>query len=201
MEIIINQNRAGYFKSNLKKLKTGKGVVLQAGDGKLSKEILSCWPGTLFLIDSWSDSEESETGVSWVSKETILIQALDRIKLYGDRAILTRTSPEKARDLFGPASLDFVFLQDITTYEEVKPIIKTWLPKIKPGGTLGGYGFLNSTLENSGKEVGKNQMIWDEDGVFLGYFGVNRAVRETVGLGFNINITSEEVGSWFVTPE
>lgn len=201
MEIILKKDRTNYFKSHLKKLKTGRGVVLQAGDGKSSKEILSCWPGTLFLVDSWSDSEGSETGVSGISKETILIQALDRIKFYGDRAILTRTSTEKAGDLFGSSSLDFVFLQNITTYEEVKLIIKTWLPKIKPGGTLGGYGFLNSTLENSGKENGNNQMIWDEDGVFLGHFGVNQAVRETVGLRFNINITSEEVGSWFVTPE
>jgi len=201
MEIILKKDRTNYLKSHIKKLKTGRGVVLQAGDGKSSKEILSCWPGTLFLIDSWSDSEGSETGISGVSKETILLQALDRIKLYGDRAILTRTSTEKAGDLFGSSSLDFVFLQNITTYDEVKLIIKTWLPKIKPGGTLGGYGFLNSTLENSGKENGNNRMIWDEDGVFLGHFGVNRAVRETVGLRFNINITSEEVGSWFVTPE
>jgi len=201
MEIIINKSRAGYFKSNLKKLKTGKGVVLQAGEAKSAQEILSCWPGTLFLVDSWRETEGTEIRLPDETEEAILLRALDRIKLYGDRAILTRTSPEKAKDLFGPASLDFVFLQDMTTYEEVKPIIKTWLPKIKPGGTLGGYGFLNSVLEHSSQEEGKNQPVWDEDGIFLGYFGVNRAVRETVGLGFNINITSEEVGSWFVTPE
>ena len=201
MEIIIKKDRPNYFKSHLKKLKTGKGVILQAEEGKSAKEILSCWPGTVFLVDSWSDSQDVEIRVPGMPGETVLLRALDRIKLYGDRAILTRTSTEKAGNLFGPGSLDFVFLQDITTYEEVKSTIKEWIPKIKPGGVIGGFGFLNSNLQNSGKENGNNQMIWNEDGVFLGYFGVNRAVRETVGFKFNVSVTSEEVGSWFVTLE
>ena len=201
MEIIIKKDRPNYFKSHLKKLKTGRGVILQAGEGKSAKEILSCWPGTVFLVDSWSDSQDVEIRVPGMAGETVLLRALDRIKLYGDRAILTRTSTEKAGNLFGPESLDFVFLQDITTYEEVKITIKEWIPKIKPGGVIGGFGFLNSNLQNFGKENGNNQMIWNEDGVFLGYFGVNRAVIETVGLRFDVDVTSEEVGSWFVTLE
>ncbi len=201
MEIIINKDRSQFFKSNLKKTKNGKGVVLQAREGRFAKEILSCWPGTLFLIDSWSDSENPTMGMPDVTEETILLQALDRIKLYGDRAILTRTSTEKAGDLFGAESLDFVFLHGLTTYEEVKNTIKTWTKKIKPGGWIGGFGFLNSNLESLGQETGKNRMVWNEDGIFLGYFGVNSAVRETVGLKYNIRITSEEVGSWFATLE
>ncbi len=188
MEIQINKNRIQFFKSNLRKLKSGKGLVLGAGAGKSAQEILSSWPGTVFLLDRWSDGEEDS-----------MLQTLGRINSYGDRAVLMRAGSEKVGDLFGSSSLDFVYLDGVTSYEKVKEELKRWMPKIKPGGTIGGFGFLNSNLQSPKTDSQGNHMVWNEDGIFLGYFGVEKALRETVGLRFDIQFTSEPLGSWFVT--
>jgi cephalosporin hydroxylase len=46
-----------------------------------------------------------------------------------------------AADRFPEKSLAFVFLDDDHNYEAVKATIKAWLPKIKPGGWIGGHDY------------------------------------------------------------
>jgi hypothetical protein len=52
-----------------------------------------------------------------------------------------RMTSRAAVSLFAAASLDFVYIDGIHTYAAVRSDIERWLPRIKPGGMIGGHDF------------------------------------------------------------
>jgi hypothetical protein len=50
----------------------------------------------------------------------------------------------QASKLYNDKSLDFVFLDADHKYETIKADIQHWLPKIKPGGIIGGHDYSQS---------------------------------------------------------
>jgi predicted O-methyltransferase YrrM len=60
--------------------------------------------------------------------------------------------------LFDDASLDFVFIDASHVYEDVKSDIEAWLPKIKPGGWIGGHDY--STHPGVSKAVDEKFPNW-----------------------------------------
>ena len=55
------------------------------------------------------------------------------------RTTLVRDTGANAANLFGPDTVDCVFIDEHHTFESVSEAIKAWLPKVKRGGWLSGH--------------------------------------------------------------
>lgn len=88
--------------------------------------------------------------------------------------LIARHSTAAAREYFGHASLDFVFIDADHTYEAVKEDILAWRPKMKPGGIMAGHDLSNPEFP-----------------------GVRKAVQECFGT-YEIMPGSQNIESWWV---
>lgn len=61
--------------------------------------------------------------------------------LYPDRTRVIRGESSVTAELFGDASCDFVFIDADHRYEAVVRDIAVWLPKVRPGGWIGGHDY------------------------------------------------------------
>lgn len=107
---------------------------------------------THYLVDPWAPYYETDAagkrakmGQMMGTKdlaEEVYRGVLQRVAPFGDRARIYRgTSAEAASKL--PGDMDYVFIDGIHTYEAVKHDIGVWLPKVKPGGWIGGHDYDN----------------------------------------------------------
>ena len=85
-----------------------------------------------------------------------------------------------ASQLFENKSVDFVFIDASHKYENVKADILTWLPKIKPGGYIGGHDYVS-----------------DPDHAD---YGVTKAVNEIIGAD-KVKIYEPDWPSWLYKVE
>jgi len=58
---------------------------------------------------------------------------------FGDRVVLHQTASDEAIDEFQDGMFDFIFIDGIHTYEQVKKDIENYYPKIKEGGYIFGH--------------------------------------------------------------
>ena len=89
---------------------------------------------------------------------------LDRITIYSNIQTIIETSDDAVKELDGE-TYDFIYIDGIHTYEQVKKDIQNYLPLIKKGGVIGGHDYVNS-----GHLVGVfqavNEMFGQPDKVF-----------------------------------
>ncbi len=126
--------------------------------GQLSKMLYQV-ANQLYLVDPWSlqwNKFERPDGVPYECNmgEPFKTQE-DLNKMYRDvssampNAIVVRESSITAAMGFDDASVDFVYLDSIHTYEYCLSEIKSWLPKIKPGGMIAGDDYMTKQPEVS----------------------------------------------------
>ena len=105
-----------------------------------------------YMVDPWAPYLEKDAfgkrtkmGQMMESRalsDVVYESVIQRITPYGDRARIYRgTSLSAAKDL--PGGLDYVFIDGIHTYEAVKKDIEAWVPKVRPGGWIGGHDYDN----------------------------------------------------------
>jgi hypothetical protein len=71
----------------------------------------------------------------------------------GKRAHIYRAMSHEVVDQFKDGSLDFVFIDGDHSYDGVKLDISLWLPKVKPGGWIGGHDYDHPKLPGVSKAV------------------------------------------------
>lgn len=74
---------------------------------------------------------------------------------------LHRLHSATASCLFQPASLDFVYIDGDHSYSAVDIDVRLWLPKVKPGGYVGGHDYFNTTCPGVRQVV--NKYIYEHD--------------------------------------
>jgi hypothetical protein len=119
---------------------------------------------------------------------------------FEDRAIMLRASSDKAADMFGDSTLDFVYIDANHSYECVKKDLETWYPKVRSGGFICGHDYLDIDWlkDDSFAENGIDKHIY-AGGAYCGVFGVNPAVDEfCIKNSYVPDITNEWFGSWFI---
>ena len=181
-----------------------KGVELGTFKGEYSKNIVSRWPGKLYMVDVWRplSIDEYDDMSNHQNHIQAYSDAMSEVVGYEDRAFMLRMKGVYAVELFEDNSLDFVYIDANHTYEGVKEDIKYWYPKVKPGGLLLGHDYIPNEMYSGGQKniplylyVGNNS----QDAKYAGMFGVNPAVDEFAKEnGYVVNKTNEWLGTWWV---
>lgn len=163
---------------------TAKGVEVGVFAGDMSRALLRMNPDLhLTMVDSWEgdgtaytgDSGDWHAGLTADTQESFFLKAIERTEFArGRRSIMRSRSTDAAMSL--PDTFDFVFLDADHSYEGCKADIEAWLPKVKPGGWLGGHDYENPDFPK---------------------FGVTRAVNEFVEAS-GLELELAENLCWFV---
>ena len=200
--IDIEKNRIQFFKEIFTQFPEGKGVEVGTFKGEFSKELLTIWNGTLYMVDVWRPLGDEYIDASNHAnfEHGVYGDAMNNIKGFEDRAVMIRATSAVASDIFPDESLDFAYIDANHAYEFVKEDITKWWPKVKPGGWLCGHDYLKinwwQDIQFHDNLIDKH--IWTGTH-YHGLFGVNPAVEEFCKQTGNISyITNEFFGSWFV---
>ena len=96
----------------------------------------------LFLVDPYFDfSEVGAAGTLECSEKDFDI-ALRNVRSYMDKVTFIKKPSVEAASSFKNEIIDFVYIDASHKYEAVKQDIKTWYPKVKKGGVIGGHDFV-----------------------------------------------------------
>jgi hypothetical protein len=198
-------DRVELIKNIGKEFPNGVGVEVGTFKGEFSKQILENWNGKLYMVDVWRDMDEKEYVDASNHKNfeyAIYGEAMKNIQGFENRGIMVRADSLIASEMFEDESLDFVYIDANHAYNYVVKDIIYWYPKVKKGGYLCGHDYIDLDWYNDPNfaENRKDKHIWSNNGTYYhGLFGVNPAVDEFCGThSYNINVTSEWFGSWFV---
>lgn len=179
-----SRKEAGYWLNSLGL--TGEGVEVGVFKGEFSRFLLQTWHCTgLTSIDPWREFLSSEyvdaCNLSQAEHDENFNGTVERLRRFGRRSTILRSTSREAAARFTEGSLDFVYLDAQHHYEAVRADIEIWHPKVKSGGVLGGHDYLDGMLAS-------------------GLYGVKRAVDEFAAAnGYPIVVTGErDWPSWFV---
>lgn len=181
----------------------GKGVEVGTFEGGFSREIVSNWNGTLYMVDVWRElgSEYQDINNHKGEKSLSFSKAIENTQGFEDRAIMIRATSKVASSMFNDDSLDFVYIDANHAYDYVVEDIKLWYPKIRKGGYLCGHDYIDFDwyADPNYAENKKDKHIWAND-AYLGVFGVNPAVDEFCKWhGYDVlRVTNEWLGSWYI---
>ena len=180
-----------------------RGVELGTFKGEFSKKILDLWTGTLFMVDVWRplDPKEYDDQSNHSLHSDAFSDSMKNTSEHSERAHMLRCRGNIAADLFQNGTLDFVYIDANHTYESVCEDIEIWYPKIRSGGILAGHDYLKLDYPDGTKNV--PLFLWNENTPeqknYAGMFGVNPAVDEFARKeGYNINVTNEFLGTWWI---
>lgn len=98
-------------------------------------------PTILYLVDPWNNFLDTDSNE--IIGETQYIETQQRLKEYGNKRLIKRTSQE-ANKLFKDEEFDFVYIDADHHYDSITNDLKLWYPKIKKGGVLAGHDYHKS---------------------------------------------------------
>ena len=207
--IKLSIDRQDFFKDFSSKFPNGKGVEVGTFKGQFSKMMIENWSGTLYMVDVWRGlgDEYIDSSNHHNFNGGVYSEAMKNIEGFEDRAVMIRASSEIGSQLFQDESLDFVYIDANHAYDWVVRDIELWYPKVKKGGVLWGHDYLGMDWSNPPSlENGKDKHMWmkndndpNSDYEYAGIFGVNPAVDEFCQKnGYDLTITNEWCGSWFI---
>jgi hypothetical protein len=183
----------------------GKGVEIGVFKGEFSKNILTNWGGTLYMVDVWRPlGDEYEDASNHKEHIDAYQETMENIKGFENRGIMIRASSEIAANMFQDESLDFIFIDANHAYDFVVNDINLWFSKLKKGGIFSGHDYINMDWYNDPNfaQNGKDKYIWANDSngsnIYHGLFGVNPAIDEfCTKNNYNLNVTKEWFGTWW----
>ncbi len=112
----------------------------------------------IYAVDTWLGSQEhGYEGMACIENGTLYEEFLANVKPVSHKLKALRMTSMQGASLFADQSLDSVFIDAAHDYENVKMDILAWLPKVKPGGFIGGHDYAS------------------------GFGGVDQAVQQTMG--------------------
>jgi hypothetical protein len=140
----------------LRRLPARPATVAEVGCfvGMLSRYLLMSRPDIkLFMIDNWAPKEEQprpyvDTGDRHANQTVdecryYRLKAKKRVHRFGGRVSVVCMHSLGAALLTEDHSLDLVFLDADHSEPGVAADIAAWVPKVKPGGYIGGHDFAN----------------------------------------------------------
>lgn len=178
------EQRANAVLSRVNGAANPRGVEVGVFAGDMSRALLRMNPDLhLTMVDSWEgdgaayigDSGDFHADLPLAAQEDFFHMASERTEFAKGRRTIFRSRSVEAAKALPEGKFDFVFLDADHSYEGCKADIDAWLPRVKPGGWLGGHDYDNPQHPK---------------------FGVTRAVDEFVAQGFELQLG--ENLTWFV---
>ena len=127
----------------LKNKGTIKGLEIGCAEGTTTEFLLRDLPDLhLTSIDPYVDYVDWN-GNNLTKLNEKFVETLNRMKPYGDRFRLIRKYSDDAINDFDDESLDFIFIDGLHTYDQVKKDLENFYPKLKKGGLFSGHDFHN----------------------------------------------------------
>lgn len=195
-------NRIDLLKEICAEFAFGKGVEVGTFKGEFSKEIVSRWKGTLYMVDVWRAlGEEYLDASNHAIHSDAYSETMKSVTGFEDQAIMIRATSEVAAEIFPDKSLDFVYIDANHAYDFVVQDIKLWYPKVKKGGYLCGHDYIDLDWQKDPNftENKKDKHIWSGNNFYHGVFGVNPAVDEFCKKhNYDLTVTSEWFGTWSI---
>lgn len=116
--------------------------------GEMSE--IGCWTGKstllfsgifdkVYAVDQWSNGYDDNDRCSYEIPMKEVEGNFDKRTSEIDNIEKIKKSSEKASKDFDDESLDFVYIDASHKYKDVKNDIKSWLPKVRKGGWIGGH--------------------------------------------------------------
>lgn len=102
----------------------------------ISSEVLSLYCKKIYCIDTWED---------W-SGDGIIFEAMarfDSMKSNYSHIEKLHMTGKEASEKFPDEHFDLVYIDASHWYKDVLDDIKTWIPKVKPGGYLSGHDYIH----------------------------------------------------------
>jgi hypothetical protein len=153
---IVDPNRARRWEAILKRIPLDAnyiGAEVGVWRGDTGKRLLAARENIFhIMIDPWKQQGKNSPYVKSGDQTALKSQAdfdeccdyvRTEVAQYGKRAIIIRKKSKDAVKQFEDKSLDYVFIDGEHTYHAVKEDITMWLPKVKPGGWIGGHDYKN----------------------------------------------------------
>jgi len=122
----------------------GRAAEIGVHNGEFSELLLSRWEGEQLLsVDPWNPAGRSGEADE---HERLHAEAQGRLAAFGPRSWIWRVSSEDAAPQVEDASLDFAYIDAQGDEASVERDLKLWWPKVRPGGVLAGYAYLDGEL-------------------------------------------------------
>lgn len=127
-----------------------QGAEVGVWDGRMSRKLLGNPDLVLYMVDRWTAPEEGDSyltsGSTYARQDQSVFdevyhKAVDVARIFPDRAHIIHEESTEAAGRFENGSLDFVFIDADHSYQGVSTDIAAWLPKVKPGGLIGGHDY------------------------------------------------------------
>lgn len=151
--------------------------------------------GQVIAVDPWSDTYRKRITCGCANADILShlaehppppmseVRRLfeERLRPYSNVKILAMESAEASR-LVTDGALDFVYIDAIHTFRHVSRDIDLWLPKIRPGGLIGGHDYSPEDWPGVVKAVNSKLGIPDEvlsDTSWVKRLGNSRRRRST----------------------
>jgi hypothetical protein len=158
------------FDFALKQLPILKAIEVGVYEGENASRMITSNLGFLYLIDPYkahiNNSIATDTAIYKVTQEEMdraKKLAMERMLPFPGRYIFMELTSEEASKLFEDNSIDYIYIDAIHSYDEVKKDIALWFPKVRVGGVLSGHDYA------FGSHTGET-----------GYRGLMKAVNEFV---------------------
>lgn len=117
------------------------GLEIGCAEGNTSKFLLESLPDlTLFGVDPYVDYMDWN-GNDLKNLNNTHQQLMEKINPYKDRHKLFREYSDAAHVNFDDNSLDFVFIDGLHTYDQVKKDCENYYSKVKSGGLFAGHDY------------------------------------------------------------
>lgn len=107
--------------------------------GLFAEELLLLFDGTLYCVDHWLADYDPTDPASNGNREEDYQATLLRLKRFGRRAVILRTTSELASQQFDDDTLDLVYIDGCHQDASVRQDIDLWWPKVKDGGLFAGH--------------------------------------------------------------
>jgi hypothetical protein len=116
------------------------------------------------VVDTWEGSSEHRDNEN-VKSGKLYDLFLENMKDVKDYFTPIRLPSLEASKLYEDKSLDFVFIDAAHEYKFVKSDIESWLPKVKPGGYIGGDDYSFRDVKKAVSEIlGEKNITISKDG-------------------------------------
>ena len=157
----------------LKKINAKIGIEIGVDEGLTSRYFLSQLPELkLFGVDPYAEYVDwNGNNLDQNGRNNTFEIAIKRLNKFKDRYVLYRVTSDDAVDKFADNHYDFICIDGLHEYDQLKKDCANYWPKIKKGGVFAGHDYtaisgVKIAVDEFAKEVGATPIHLPEKDVW-----------------------------------